>query len=479
MTNPLKNLIKNTTIIYSTEILIRFFLLIAVIYTARVLGVKLFGDFSYAYTLFIFLLTFSDFGFITFLTREVAQENEKRDKIFHTALYLRTTITSILLVVFMLYLYVSEARPDIFLFVLITGLSLVFSSYALNFVLTLRGLNMMKMDSLTRGTGMFIITVCIILSLKAGLGLLGIACAIAVGNISTVGISLWINKKYGIIQRPESKKFEYVDMVKRSLPFGIMAILVTVYTRVDTLLLQHIKGAIEVGLYHASFKVVEAILILPYSVSIVLLPVLSSFLHKEDIDTTKKTVQLVIKYMAYGGIFGTVITFMMSDKIIEVLYFSPEYKDAVLGMQILSFIITVIFIASVAGSLILSSKIAYINVWINLTMVVLSVAMNLTLIPKLGFAGASLVRLVTEVFGLTLNMFFVNKRLFRINYFADIKKPLFAGIILSGFVLIAKSLLFLPVYLLIYLAILYTLGGISTRELAFIKELVMERVKKS
>ena len=37
--------------------------IVVVIYAARVFGVKLFGDYSYAATIFIFLQTFSDFGF--------------------------------------------------------------------------------------------------------------------------------------------------------------------------------------------------------------------------------------------------------------------------------------------------------------------------------------------------------------------------------------------------------------------------------
>lgn len=476
MTAIIKSLLRNTILMYSAELISNFFLFIVFIFAARIFGVRLFGEFSFAITIFFFLQIISDFGFSVFLTKEVARNKENPAGIFRSAFYLKTILTTFFLCLFILYLYTAEVSNAVMQFVLISGLSLIFSSYSLTFILTLRGLNNIKLDSFIRITGTLIATVCSLLSLGAGLGMPGIAYSIAIGNLSTILLSLWINRKYNVIvMTPTDRKFKYAEIAKKTFPFWAMAILTTVYTRIDTVFLQHIRGPVDVGLYHASSRIVEAALLLPSAFSVVLIPVLSSLFAKEDIEDIKRTVRLGIKYMTYTGIFCAVITFMLSDKIIEVLYFSREYREAVIGLKILSLLIFIIFVSSVAGSLILSSKIAHVNAWINLAMVILSVTLNLILIPRFGFTGSASIRVFTEIFGLCFNMIFVNKMLFPINYFSDIKKPLLAGLVVAGFISVAASLLFLPVYFLIYLFILYIFGGISPKEFAFVKELLPER----
>jgi O-antigen/teichoic acid export membrane protein len=479
MLKSLKTIVKNTVIIYSAEILSRFFLFVVVIYIARVFGVKLFGEYSYAMTVFLFLQTFSDFGFTVFLTREVAREPERRDEIFHAALYLRTGITALLLVIFVIYLRLFEVGRDIQMFVLITGISLILSSYALNFMLTMRGMNRMKTDASIRVTGIFIATLCTLIAIRAGFGISGVAYAIAIGNMSTLVIAFWVNRKEKLILKPDIRKFHYVDMVRKSMPFGIMAILSVIYTRIDTILIQHLKGAVEVGLFNAAFKIVDAVLIFPFAFSIVLIPVMSSLFGKQDMDSIKKLTRMGFKHMGYVGILIGILVYMLSDKIIEMLYFSAEYNDAVFSLKIFSAVIAVIFIANVAGPVILSSRVAHVNLWIIAVMVVLSVALNLIAIPKWGSEGAAGVRLTVEVFGLFMNMIVVNKLLFRINYFADILRPLVAGLAMIGFILIAKSLLFIPLYCLVYAFVLHILGGISAKEFEFAREIITEKFSKS
>lgn len=481
MLASLKAIIRNTAVIYAAELANKIFLFVFIVYAARILGVEQFGNFSYSFTLYFLLLMLSDFGFAVYLTREIAQNPAAKDKIFSVALYFRVAITILMLLLFWVYQSISRDTSDAKLFVLITGTSLVISAYASNFVLVLRAVDMMKMDGFIRVAGTFIITLFGLTGIRLGSGMLGIAVALFCGNIMMLAMSLAINRKYRIVALDFSQHAfaDLYSMAKKTLPFVTIVILVSIFTRVDTLLLQKLRGSVEVGLYHASSRVMDASLILQASLSMVLLPVLSGLIAAGEMEQVRKIVQLAIKYIAYAGIFITVVMFMTSDKLIEMLYFSPEYRNAVVSLKIFSFVTLVLYVSTPVGCLLLSSPYARSVICVQSLMVALSITLNSILIFYLGHSGAALARLTTETFGLALSVFLINKYIFRLNILENFARPLSAGIVTAVFIYFVKSLLLMPCYLLLYVMTLFALGGISAKEFYFIRDLVAERFRRT
>ena len=479
MLESLKSIVRNTAIIYSVELINKVLQFVFIIYAARSLGVKTFGDLSYILTLYTFLQMLSDYGLGYSLPREIAQSPGGRDWTFRIALRLRAAVTAAALLVFVLYLYAVKDPNAIRLAVVLGGLGLLLSSYAQNYVLSLRGLSLMKIDGAIRVSATFITTVLSVAAIMAGTGVIGVAAALFLGNIFMVATALWVNRKTRVIGRPEAAPSgkDYLLAVKKGVPLMLMIIVASFYNRVDTLLLQHLKGAVEVGLYHAAMRVTEGLLIFQAAFAMVLLPTLSRHIGEKDTEAVEKITRLSIKYMAMIGIFLTVVTIMTADKIIEVLYFSPEYSGSVLGLQLFAFVNLMLYITTPLGYLLVSSRYEKIMVLLTFLMLVLNAGINLLVIPKYGFAGAAVVRFGTEVFGLIGSLIFINKFIFRLDFFAEFKKPLIAGLATAGFIYFAKSLLFIPLYLMLYGTLLYIMKAVTRWEVGFVKGIFIDKLK--
>lgn len=481
MYEQLKNIAQNTAATFFIEAANKFFLFVLIIYAARALGVKTFGDFSYALTLYVLLQMFADFGFNIYLTRKIAQEPAEKDKIFFVSLRFRTVHTVIMLLLFIFYLHFLKDSADVKIFVFITGASLVISSYAYNFILTLRGLQMIKADGFIRLCGSFSTIVLSLGFLKAGMGIIGVAFSIFAGNMVMMLVAIKKNRKHQIICNVKGriKPADYSYLIKGTLPFMALTITANIFGRIDTLLLRHLKGPVDVGLYHSSLKIMEALLIFQSAFALVMLPVLSLHQAKNDVETLKFFTQLGVKYMAYAGMFFSIVTFMTADKIIEILYFSSEYAGAIKGLQILVFVNLTLFLSTPVGALILSSRYAHMVLGLHIFMAAMSVTLNFLLIPGMGFVGTSLARLATELSGLIISVIFINKYLFKIRFLKELTISFFAGIPMAIMIYFVKSLLFVPLYFVVYVIVIYLLGGISTSEFVFVKDIVTGRLKRS
>lgn len=479
MTDSLKVIIRNTAVTYTVELFSKLFQFALIIFAARTLGVERFGDLSYATALYLLLYVLSDFGFSVFLTREVARDPAARDKVFHMTLRLRVVISTVFFLVLMAYLYAVRHSQDVRFFVFSTGVSLIASSYALNLVLVLRGLSMMKMDGVIRMAGALLGTSLGLAALRMGFGIKGVALSLVAGNIFMVVVAVWVNRKHGIVKTPAERTVlsDYTMMLRRSLVFVTLVILTSIFTRADTLLLQHLRGPVEVGLYHAGFKVTEALLLFQAAFAMVILPVLSGYMAVREMDTARKITELGIKYMWFSGVFVSLVVMTMADKIVDILYFSHDYSSAVAGLRILALVNLVLYVSTPVGSLLMSSAHARVAVGIQLVMVVFNIGANLIVIPAHGFAGAASVRLATEILGLTLTVMFVKKAIFPLSFFRDLPVTAAAALIVAAFILSAKSLLFVPVYFALYVTVLYLFGGVSEREFSFVKGIVTERFR--
>ncbi|TAN43406.1 MAG: flippase [Nitrospirae bacterium] len=480
MLSSLKSLIVNTTVIYIIELFSRAFQFALIIYSARTLGVAAFGNLSYSLTIYFLFSVLSDFGFNMFLTREVSQNPNAVGRILGLALRFRTCVGIVIYIMFVAYLNLLEHSQDIRIFFVLTGLSVIFSSYALNYILALRGLGRIKTDGLIRIAGSFIGTVVSLAGLKAGLGMQAIAVGISIGNVSMIVTSVLLDKQLGIakISGDLLTLSDYAEMLKRSVPFVLIVVISNVFQRVDTVLLQHLKGSVEVGLYHAAFKITDAILIFQTAFAIVLFPVLSSRIAAGELEVADEITDFSIKYTAIIGVFLSVLTFMLADKIIELMYFSTDYSASGAGLKTLALVIFLLYISTPIGYLLLSSRFAYMAVWLNSIMLVANAGLNFALIPHYGFMGAAAVRGVTELLGLSLTVLFVKRYIMQVRYFTHLWRPVIAGAAMAVVIYLARSFLFLPLYFAVYAAILAATGAVSKKEIVFVRDVFLERINK-
>lgn len=475
-----KNIIYNVAVIYIAEILSKFFLFAFIVFAARFLGVNNFGELSYAMTMYALMLVLSDCGLNISLTKDIAQRPEKGDVIFFAALWIRMILTVGLLALSVIYLDVTDNQANIKLFIIISGASLIPAAYSLNLSFGLRGRNLVKHDGMLRIFGSLASTVLCLIALKFYTDIIAIAIALAAGNLILFGLGIWFNRKLSAFRLPHEKIGfnEYKRIVHNSWPFFSVLIMVSIFTRVDTMILQQLGGSTEVGLYHSSTRIMDAMLLLQTAFGLALFPVLSVHMASNDSSAIDKITHLGIKYMALSGIFLAVICYYSADRIINLLYFSSEFTKAIGGLQLLSVCIFILYLATPIGYLLCASRVAHVVVFIQAAMVIVSLTLNIKLIPIMGHVGAITTRIVVEGLGLSLSVIVLHSTVLKIHIIRELWRPVVAGLTLAAIMHFTSSLLLLPLYASIYLGLIYLLGGFNQGEISLFTNILQSKFRE-
>ncbi len=475
MHDLLKKVARNSLILYSAEIINRTATFVFAIYAANILGSEAFGQLSFALTLLALVAIFSDFGLSTLLVKKVVQDKAQKDEQASRVLILKCCFTGLILIVALSYLSLIHAASDVWTFTLITGIGLVVGSYAQVMSAVFKGLNLIPYDGIAKIVYGLLNAGGCILALMLNYGLVGIAVGTLLASMIYFFLTYLINRRYHLITISAVRPFTigpYLTVFQASMPFGILAILGAMYFRIDTIMLQHMKGPAEVGVYNAAYRLFEVMLIIPSVFSLVLLPILSDALAKSDHRAVEILTQQIIRYFSYVSIPIAVIVTLSAHQIIALFYPINEYADSVKALQILIWAIVAVFISGTTSTLINSGKLPQINTWIAFVMVILNISLNFLWIPNWGLIGASVATVITEFCGIFMNTIYIRKAFYRIRYLPHLYKPGIASLIMAVVVYYTHSLLLLPFYLLIYILILVAVGGISAAEFQYAKMLL-------
>ena len=185
-------------------------------------------------------------------------------------------------------------------------------------------------------------------------------------------------------------------IVKKSLPFAILFLLMTIYTRSDGILIErlHDHGEYQAGIYAQGFRLLDALYMFGILFANLLLPMFSSQIKKREevLPLLKMSAEILI-----GGSFVLMLVLFFNSKEILSLIYSNNVNKTIIPFQYLmiSFLgmtFTLIFgtLMTANGSLKLLNQISFLGC-------ILSLGLNFYLIPKFGAKGAAISSSITQV----------------------------------------------------------------------------------
>ncbi|MBI2968206.1 MAG: oligosaccharide flippase family protein [Bacteroidetes bacterium] len=217
----------------------------------------------------------------------------------------------------------------------------------------------------------------------------------------------------------------FIAILKHSFPFALLILLMTIYIRADTVMLERMlpDGKIQAGIYAQSYRILEAANMFAYLFPTLLLPMFSKMLA-----TTEKSrfspqesefAQKQNRFQKINGLLtfsfsilfcaATVlcaITLFYSKPILGILYRQHfEQGPAILTILMFTFIgfavmYTFSTLLTAHGRLSELNTMAFAAVTLNITM-------NFFFIPHFGALGCSIAALVTQFFAATVQIILV------------------------------------------------------------------------
>jgi len=388
-------ILKNT--LYSSLNSFLRFLSTALLYIiqARALGVEEFGRFMFALSFTGIFLTFIDYGFNLLIVKEVSQKPESLKNWVSSIINAKILLSIAFTIVLIITLKILKYPNDTLLIVGILWLSVIFYSFGFFFNNVFRGLNQFQYETyptiLLNAAQFVIVGVFLFLGFKT----LSVAIAYLLARMFYFAYSSYLlSSKVSKIPIAYTLS-ESIKSLKIALPYGIHAILATLYFQIDTVLLSYFKGDVEVGYYQAAMRILMATMIVYEVIVSAFFPVIAASI-KNDKEKFDKYALFLNKVVIYIGlVFGTGI-FMFSKPVISLLY-GEQYQHSIIIMQVLAVVIFLRFLGAGYGLFMTvaeGQKFRAIGVSIS---VIVSVVFNIILIPKYGAIGAAIASLITHM----------------------------------------------------------------------------------
>jgi O-antigen/teichoic acid export membrane protein len=251
------------------------------------------------------------------------------------------------------------------------------------------------------------------------------------------------------------------SLIKKSFPFWFTTIFMTIYFKIDTVMLSFLKDYAATGWYNASHKIIDALSFLPFVFIAVVFPVMSKF-YKKDSNLLLMLYEKSFYYLVALALpLGIGIT-LLADRIILFVY-EKNFTNSIIVLQILIWALVLIFVNYLMGYLL--NSIDRQNFFTLTTGIgaVLNIILNLILIPIYSFVGAAVATVATEFFNFILLFYFASKNGFRIDILKIISKPLIASIMMGVFIFYLNNVglfLLMPLSMLFYFLVLLLIKGV-------------------
>ena len=316
----------------------------------------------------------------------------------------------------------------------------------------------------------------ILLAIYYKLDVIGLAYVYLIVSIIILGYSFIIFiKKFSMPNIRIDWNF-WKPTIKDAWPFALISLSGMLYTYFDSIILSILKGSEVVGWYSAAYGIMMLLLFIPNAVNMAIFPIMSRY-YTSSKDSIKMMHEKYFKYMIMIGIPIGAGTTILADKIIPLI-FGQGYSQSIIILQILIWTIVITFAGASFVQILQSTNKQLIITKISGICLIINIILNLILIPKYSYIGASFATFITEII-LVGYIIFASYKLgyglnnkIVINYLTRISV---ATLIMSTIIWYLHDLnLFILVIMgtLVYFSILYFIKGINEEDLYLLNEIL-------
>lgn len=407
----------NFTSLITSEIISKIIQLIIFVYLARTLGKEDFGIFSFGIAFALLIVTIADFGLSTLLIREISRNKNAASKYVPNAVIVKILLSVITLIVAYLFLNIMHYSPKLKIVAYIMLLFTIIQSFTELYHSVFRAFERMYYDATIKVLRMCILIGMVFYAIKNNYGLIAASLSFPITELIVFAISVLVAYKKFIVA---SFEFDYKfskKLLKKSSLFCLSLVFSGLFVYMGSIFLSKIRSTTEVGIYSAAANIMLALVFIPVMYGNAIFPVISR-LHITSKKSLKFAYERSFKYMLIIGLPISVGIYVLSDKVVSLLY-GKEYMESAVVLAILSGYLLLRFLNVVSGFTLSSINQQGSRVLSQGIAALINVILNLILIPLYGFIGAAISIVITEI------IFFLTYTSFIVKYGLKIK---FAGL---------------------------------------------------
>lgn len=444
--------------------------LISIGLIARYLGNNGFGSYS---LVLAFLYTFdslADLGLYSLMVREISKPGADEKKVASNIFTIRMSVLLVFIGIASAAVWLFPYSTEVKIGTMVAGISFLFLSMGQVLMGIFQKYLRTDRPAVADVSGRIVQLILIVICVKAGVGFYGVIAALVISGFVNFMLLFIFAKKYVNF----SLEFDFAywkQLIKATLPIAASIVLTLIYFKIDSIFLslpiinKYSPNPIsDVGIYGIAYKILEGLIFFPAMFVGLIMPLLSAsaFTDREKFKKVfQKTLDILLIF-----IVPLIIGILMLSLPIVVLVGGSGFSASAPVLNILALAIGLIFLGNLFGSSIIALDKQKTGAWIYFSGMVVNIVTNLIFIPRYRYVGAAWTTAATELLVTVLMLLLISKTIHCFPKFSIIR-PLIAGGVMAGFIYLFNSwnvFLLVGGGLIIYLIVLYLIGGIKKEE---------------
>lgn len=400
--------LRNTSWMMGEKILRMFVGLFVGIWIARYLGPEQFGLLSYAQSFVALFTAIATLGLDGIVIRELVKDETNRDKLLGTAFGLKLIGALLILPVLALALQLTRNDQTTNLLMFIIASATVFQSFnVIDFYYQSKVLSKYVAFANTISLSLSSMIKIALLLNQAPL----IAFAYMVIFDSAV---LALGLMYYYKKSSQLKLFNWQfdshtakSLLKDSWPLTLSGLIVSVYMKIDQVMIKEMLNAEAVGQYAAAVRLSETWYFIPMAISSSLFPAILNA-KKISEQLYYQRLQRLYTLMVWMAITVALPMTFLSDWIVALLY-GNAYSQAgnILMIHIWAGVFVGLGVAS--STWFMAENLQILAFWRTFSGMIINIILNMFLIQKYGAQGAAIATLLSQTVAAYLHDFFNQK----------------------------------------------------------------------
>ena len=431
---------KNTFVLSFSEIINKLLSLVLYIAIANYLRVAGYGQFSFIMTLLAIFAVLANFGLDKLTIREVAKDKEKTQSYVVLMLRLKILLALIAYAILIICIHLSGKPKIVITGVYLIGLSIIFIGLSNTFMAIFNAHERLEINATLLVVIKLLILGLVFLTIYLKYGLLFILGVYVIGEfIRLLLAGIIYRRNFYVGKIKQFTPLSYKKTLITAAPFVMVGIASLIYMHIDKVMLSFMKGDESVGWYSAAFTFIFGLMFIPRSYSLSVYPVISRYARDSD-KLLNISWQKSVKVLLIVSLPLTAGVILLADRFIH-LFYHPEYENSIIALRILMLTIPWIFANSINMYLLYATNRQKQATIIVLISTAVNIVLNLFLIPKFSYIGASWATVLAEVINVCMFFGFIHLTLnLNVKIHRILIKPLLATLTIGAFIYYFKFL---------------------------------------
>ena len=212
-----------------------------------------------------------------------------------------------------------------------------------------------------------------------------------------IAVALFIVLKKSKLRRLAWNKKLSLIILKKSLPFALLTLLMAFYNRIDSVMIERLLpvdiATTQAGIYASAFRLLDALVMIAYLFSVILLPLFSKMIKEKE--NVQPIVRTAFSFLYVFAIGATVVLVCYREPILAWLYNDHVAASASVFALLIPCIIPIAFTYVFGTLLTANGSLKKLNITAMAGIIVNSL-INIILIPRFQARGAAVTSLCTQ-----------------------------------------------------------------------------------